>query len=119
MLRAELRGISPNDYPSWEAFVAAEPPEPWDAFGWFVLDVGVEGERGSTFFQALVATPAAVTRARGNARHRRVLVVESLEPQALETALRDHVASASAHTWDDIVAKLRRTMYWEYEPRWS
>jgi hypothetical protein len=44
-----------------------------------------------------------------------MLVVESFEPQALETALRDHVSSCGAHTWDEIVERLRRNMYWEYE----
>ena len=119
MLRPELRHISPNDYDGWQAFAAAEHPEPWDEFAWFVLDIGLEGQEGSNLFQVLVATPAAVSRAKGNDKHRRVLIVESFEPQALETALRDYVASLAAHTWDEIVERLRCNMYWEYEKRWS
>jgi hypothetical protein len=119
MLRPELRQISPNDYDTWEAFAAAEHPEPWDEFASFVLDIGLEGQKGTTLFQVLVATPAAVSRAKGKDKHRRVLVVESFEPQALEAALRDHVSSVAAHTWDEIVERLRRNMYWEYEKRWS
>jgi len=119
MLRPELRRIIPNDYDGWEAFAAAERPEPWDEFAWFVLDIGLEGQEGSNLFQVLVATPAAVSRAKGNDKHRRVLIVESFEPQAIETALRDHVASLAAHTWDEIVERLRCNMYWEYEKRWS
>jgi hypothetical protein len=118
MLHPELRHISPNDYDSWEAFAAVKRPEPWDEFGWFILDVGLEGEQGSTLFQVLLATPAAVSRAKGNDKHCRVLVVESFEPQALQTALRNHVANLSSHTWDEIVEQLRRNMYWEYEA-WS
>src|SRR5262249_44851267 len=66
MLRPELRHISPNDYDGWEAFAAAEHPEPWDEFAWFVLDIGLEGQEGTDLFQVLVATPAAVSRAKGN-----------------------------------------------------
>jgi hypothetical protein len=119
MLRAELRHISPNAYDNWDAFAAAEHPEPWDEFGWFVLDIGVEGREGTTLFQVLVATAAAVARAKGTDKHRRVLVVESFEPQTLAAALRDHVSSLVAHTWDEIVEQLRCNMYWEYEKRWS
>jgi len=117
MLRVELRHISPNDYDSWEAFAASEHPEPWDDFGWFVLGIGLEGQEGTTLFQALIATPAAASRAKGDDRHRRVLIVDSFEPHALAAALRDHVSLITAHTWDDIVERLRRTMYWEYEER--
>lgn len=119
MIRAELRHISPNDYDSWEAFAAAEHPEPWDEFGWFVLSIGVEGLEGSDQFQVLVATPAAVARAKGHDKHRRVLVVESFEPEALAAALRSHVSSLVAPTWDSIVERLRCNMYWEYERQWS
>jgi hypothetical protein len=119
MLRAELRHISPNDYDSWESFAAAEHPEPWDEFAWFVLDIGLEGQEGTTLFQVLVATPASVSRATGNDKHRRVLIVESFEPRALESALRDHVSSLTTHTWDEIVERLRCNMYWEYEKKWS
>jgi hypothetical protein len=119
MLRAELRQIRPNAYESWEAFAASAHPEPWDQFSWFVLDIGVEGQEGTTLFQALVATPAAVSRAKGDDRHRRLLVVDSFEPQALAATLREYVSSVEAHTWDDVVERLRRNMYWEYEKRWS
>jgi hypothetical protein len=115
MLRPELRYISPNDYHNWEAFCTAEHAEPWDEFAWFHLDIGLEGEEGTTSFQVLVATPAAVSRAKGNDKHRRLLVVESFEPRVLETALRTHVSSLTAHTWDEIVKRLQCNMYWEYE----
>jgi hypothetical protein len=119
MLHPVLRHISPNDYDSWEAFCAAEHPEPWDEYAWFVLDIGLEDQPGTDLFQVLVATPKAVSRAKGKGRHRRVLVVESFEPAALDAALRSHVASVVAHTWDEIVERLRRNMYWEYEKTWS
>ena len=119
MLRAELREISPNDYFGWEAFASSDRPEPWDDFGWFVLSIGVEGQEGSYLFQVLVATPAAVTRARKDDGHRRVLVVDSFAPDDLAAALKEHVSSITAPTWDGIVEQLQRTMYWEYEKRWS
>jgi hypothetical protein len=119
MLRPELQDISPNDYASWDAFAAAEHPEPWDEFTWFHLEIGLEGQEDGTLFQVLVSNAAAVSRAKGNDSSRRVLVVQSFEPQSLLNELRDHVASCSAHTWDEIVERLRKTMYWEYEKQWS
>jgi hypothetical protein len=119
MLSAELRHISPNDYDDWEAFAAAEHPEPWNEFGWFVLDIGLAGQAGTTLFQVLAATPAAVSRAKGNDKQRRVLLVDSFEPDVLAAALKDYVSSIAAHTWNDIVEQLRRSMYCEYEKQWS
>lgn len=119
MLSAELRHISPNDYDDWEAFAAAEHPEPWNEFGWFVLDIGLAGQAGTTLFQVLAATPAAVSRAKGNDKQRRVLLVDSFEPDVLAAALKDYVSSIAAHTWNDIVEQLRHSMYCENEKQWS
>jgi hypothetical protein len=119
MLRAELRHIRPNDYVSWDAFAFSQRSEPWNDFGWFELDIGLEGHQGTTVFQVLVATPAAVSRAKGKAKHRRVLVVNTFEPEGVANALKQHVSSIAAHTWDEIVEELRRTMYWEYETNYS
>jgi hypothetical protein len=33
--------------------------------------------------------------------------------------LKDYVSSIAAHTWNDIVEQLRRSMYCEYEKQWS
>ena len=119
MFRAELRHVSPNDYASWDTFAAAPHPEPWDEFGWFVLEIGVAGEPETTSFQVLASTPAAVARAKGGAPHRRVLVVDSFEPAALAASLKERVGGVIAPTWDGVVEELRRWMYWEYEQRWS
>jgi hypothetical protein len=119
MLRAELRHISPNAYPDWDAFASSERREPWDDFGWFELNIGLEGREGTDLFQVLAATPAAVSRAKGDDKHRRILVVDSFEPADLARELREYVSSVTAHTWDEIVEQLRRTMYWEYERNYS
>ncbi len=119
MLRPELRGVRPNDYLDWQHFVAAEHPEPWDEFAWFQLDIGPEGQEGATCFQVLVTTPAAVRRAKGDDKHRRLLVVESFEPELLLKSLREYVSTAASRTWDETVERLRAHMYWEYERRWS
>ena len=119
MIRAELRHISPNDYQNWEEFAAVEHPQPWDEFGWFILDIGAEGEAGTTLFQALVTTPAAKGRAKENERDRRMLVVPSFEPEDLARELREYVGSVTGSSWSDVVEQLRCTMYWEYERRFS
>ena len=77
------------------------------------------GEEGTTLFQIVVSTRAAVSRALGDDKHRRFLIVDSFEPHLLEKALKDHISSQEGHTWDEIVGRLRRNMYWEYEKQWS
>jgi len=114
-MRAELRAIEPNDFPGWDAFAAADRPTPWDDFGWFTLSIAPEGDPGSDLFQVLVATPAAISRAKGNSARFRGLVVDSFEPSIIAETLRDHIASLQAHTWDGMVDQLRCTMHWEFE----
>ncbi|HTE20848.1 MAG TPA: Imm8 family immunity protein [Armatimonadota bacterium] len=115
MLRAELEGIYPLDYGSWEEFAQAEHAESWDNFGWFRLDVGVEGELGSTDFQALITTPLAKSRAKDENPGWRILVVQSFEPEALMAELRSYIGSVTGATYTEIVEQLRRNAYWEYE----
>ena len=114
-MRAELRAIDPNDHLGWDAFVAAERPEPWDDFGWFTLSIGPEGDPGTSYFQVLVSTPAAVSRAKGELGRFQGLIVDSFEPGVVETTLREYVSSLQGLTWQDLVEQLRRTMHWEYE----
>jgi Immunity protein 8 len=114
-MRAELRAIEPNDYPGWDAFVAADRPTPWDDFGWFTLSIAPEGDPGADNFQMLVATPAAISLAKGNSGAFRGLVVNTFEPAVIAQTLRDHIASLQALTWQDLVDQFRRTMFWEYE----
>ncbi|HKA08386.1 MAG TPA: Imm8 family immunity protein [Gemmataceae bacterium] len=114
-MRAELPAIEPNDYLGWGAFVATDRPTPWDDFGWFTLSIAPVGDPGSDYFQVLISTPAAVSRAKAGSRTFRGLVVASFEPAVIAQTLRDHIASLQAHTWQDLVDQLRRTMLWEYE----
>jgi hypothetical protein len=114
-MRAELRHIDPNDYPGWDTFAAAEIPEPWDHSGWFMLEIGPEGDVGTEMFQVLVSTGAAVSRAKRGRRDFRVLIVDLFEPEIIAARLREHVAFITANSWDGLVEQLRRTMYWEYE----
>jgi hypothetical protein len=116
LMRAELRDIDPNDYAGWEAFAAADrPEEPWDAFGWFTLSLAPEGDRGTNYFQVLVTTPAAVSRAAGPGGRFRGIIVETFEPEVIAQTLRDHVASVQGLTWQELIDQLRQTMHWEYE----
>ncbi len=114
-MRAELRGIDPNEYPGWDAFATAAQPNPWDRFGWFTLRIGPEGHEGSDYFQVLVATPAAVSRAQGNDTRFRGVIVPVFEPQVILDALREHVSAVIGSDWEQIAARLGQTMHWEYE----
>src|SRR5260370_1418527 len=93
-MHAELKHISPNDFLDWEAFAAAERPEPWDDFGWFTLSIGHEGGEGADLFQVLVYTPATVSRAKGEVGFRGV-VVEMFEPEVIARTLREHVSAVA------------------------
>jgi len=109
-MRATLREISPNDTLDWE-----KTEGPWDAFGWFSLSIGPEGNEGSEYFQVLVATPAAVSRAKGPTGRFRGVIVDSFEPDVIAKTLHDYVSSIEGHTWHDLVEKLMENMLWEYE----
>jgi len=117
MYRAKLVSIRPCAYDRWETFASSVRLEPWDDFAYFDLDIGLEGHEGTNSFSVLVATPAAVTRAKGDNKHYRILVVDWFEPEAIAAALNEHVSSIVAHTWDEILRQLQRTMYYEYEKR--
>jgi hypothetical protein len=112
---AELRWIAPNDYPGWDAFVAAERPDPWDDFGWFTVGIGAEGAEGTNNFQVLVATPAAASRAQGDGTRFKGVIVDAFEPDAILATLREYVSGIPGNCWEDILTRLRRDMYWEYE----
>jgi hypothetical protein len=116
-MRAQIKYISPNDYPDWEAFASSERPEPWDDYGWFSLDIGDDESSGggTETFQVLVATPAAVRRAKANRGGFRGIIVDVFEPEAVEKALREHVSAITGRSWEEICDKLRRIMLWECE----
>jgi hypothetical protein len=118
-MRAELRHISPNDFPDWECFKSAKRSEPWDDFGWFSLNIGPEGDPGTEIFQVLVATPAAVSRAKVDRGEFRGIIVESFEAEIIANALREHVSAVTGGDWHAIVEKLRQCMLWEYEGMWG
>jgi hypothetical protein len=95
--------------------VAAERADPWDDFGWFTLAIGPEGDPGSDWFQVLVTTPAAVSRAKGNAKAFQGIIVESFQPAVIIQTLQEYVASLKGLSWQELVDQLRQTMLWEYE----
>ena len=115
-MRLELRWLETNDFLSWDAFAAAERPDPLDCSGWFTCGVGVEGENGDEIFQVLVATPDAIRRVQQERKRQRFLVVREFNRQAIETALRDHLSTVTGRTQLEINNQLRKCMYSEYEP---
>ncbi|WP_197491097.1 Imm8 family immunity protein [Planctomyces sp. SH-PL62] len=115
-MRAELKGIQPNDFLDWDAFVSADRTQPQDGHGCFTLDIGPEAEPGSEMFQANVSTPsmASHARARGE-RTFRGFIVESFEPESIDRVLRNYVSSVTGPNWEAIVQQLRHRLDWEYE----
>jgi hypothetical protein len=116
-MRAEMKWISPNDFINWESFVSSDrrEQEVWDDFGWFSLDIGSEGEDGTETFQVLVSTPAAVSRAKGDRKRFRGIIVDEFKPDIIRKSLTDYVSSVVGISWSEVVEQLRRWMYWEYE----
>ena len=116
-MRAELRDILPNNNRmDWQEFAAVTRSHPRDGHGWFILDIGAVGERGTEMFQAHVSTPAAASRARSDGdRQFHGFVVDSFEPEVIVQSLTEFVNSVNGPDWKSIVEQLRRRMHWEYE----
>lgn len=114
--RLELRSLESNDHsdPAWRAWI---PSDPSDACQWFTLDVGVEGEEGSTLFQACVLTPTALKRGKSRRGKFRGFVVQTYESGAVEPLLQAFLDSVSQACWDWEAAleTLRERLHWEYE----
>jgi hypothetical protein len=114
-MRAELRWLTTNDFPSWEEFAAAEHPDPFDCSGWFSCGVGGDSEPGEEIFQFVCATPGAVSRVQQERRHLRLLVVAEFTREAIEGMLREHISKITGYSRSDLSIQLRKTMYSEYE----
>jgi len=114
-MRAELRWLETNDFPSWDEFAAAERPDPLDCSGWFSCSIGPEGEAGAEDFQFVAATAGAVSRVQQERRRLRLLVVDEFTRQAIERMLREHISKVTGHSWSEISSQLRQAMYSEYE----
>lgn len=110
-MQAEVRGIEANDLPDWPRW---SPSGPADEFQWFTVAVGPPGEPGADMFQVPVATPLGLRERRRKGKFVG-LVVDRLEPEAVERAISDFVAGSRAPTWQGVVEQLRSRMVWEYE----
>ncbi len=114
-MRPELRWLTTNDFPSWEAFAAAERPDPSDCSGWFSCGIGPDGEAGAENFQFLAVTRGAIARVQQEPRRQRLLVVEEFTRESIERTVREHLAKIKGHSWREISEQLRKIMYSEYE----
>jgi hypothetical protein len=127
MLQAEVHGIEPNDFPSWDEFVRHESSDPFDDDGWFTVHIGCRGGQGTDLWQVRVATRAAVGRIKAQShgmtkdKRRQAkfkgLIVENFNGKSVETAIHDYVTGIKATTWEPILDHLRKAMDWEYEGR--
>jgi Immunity protein 8 len=103
-MRAEVRGIEANEWPDWPARPSGALGE---EFAWFTVSVGAVGSPGADLFRVAVATPAGVSRRR-NKRPFVGLVVQRLDPAAIDRLIRDFVAYAEGPTWEIIAEQLGR-----------
>ncbi len=113
-MKAEIRHLESNDHANWDDFVRYQSPDPSDDYGWFHLTIGTAGVTGSNDFQVCVATPRAMGRIKRNGFVPGILV-EAFDPEKVEKAIRDRIDSICAHSWEQLVDRLREFMHWEYE----
>jgi len=109
-MQAEVRGIEANDIRDWPNWV---PVDASAELQWFTVSIGADGTEGSDLFQVAVATRRGI-----NARRQKTkfigLIVDAFTPAQIEQAIRDHVATIRATTWEEIARGLGPTMQWEY-----
>jgi len=110
-MEADLRAIEANDITDWPNWSASDP---LNELQWFTLTIGPPGDPGSDLFQVAVATPIGVRDRRDRSKFVG-LVVDRFEPEIVEAAIRDFVASCNALTWSGIVDLLRKQTRWEYD----
>jgi hypothetical protein len=115
-MRAELKFILPNDVTiSWDEYVKKPIADPYDAFSWFSVNIGPEGEKASHIFEVLVSTPKAIQRAAGRGKRFRGVIVPIFEAATIESKLTEIIQNTSGENWIEIARKLSKAMQWEYE----
>ncbi len=96
-MQGEVRGIEANDIPVWPNW---SPVTAADELQWFTVSIGLEGSEGADLFQVAVATYRGLEARRRKAKFVG-LIVGDFAPAQIEQAIRDHVASAQAATWEE------------------
>ena len=114
-MKALIESLMSNAHPvGAEAQLHAER-DPSDDFGWFSVRVGADGGVGTSDFQVVVSTPAAISRARfADGTRFKGLVLLSYCPTAAREIIRSKVESVEGRDYAEIVQKLREFMFWEY-----
>jgi hypothetical protein len=110
-MRPELHGIEANDIPDWPDW---SPAAADDELQSFTLAIGWPGGTGADNFQVAVASPAAL-RIRSHKGKFVGLEVDRFEPELVERAIQEFVASCDALTWEGAVELLQTRMRWEYD----
>ncbi len=109
-MHAHVRRIEANDIPGWPNWA---PKGAVQERQWFTVSIGPEGSEGTDLFQVAVATSRGLKARRRKAKFVG-LIVGDFAPAQIEQAIRDHVASVRATTWEGIVHGLSPVMRWEY-----
>ncbi len=111
-----IESLMSNAHPEEDEVRLLSERDPSDDLGWFSVRIGVVGEIGTTDFQVVVATPAAMPRARFSGKPRfKGLVLQTYTPDAARDLIRSKVEEAEGRDYDEIVEKLRAFMFWEYD----
>lgn len=97
-----------NSRPNWLPKDAAEELQS------FIVSIGSEGSEGADLFEVAVATCRGLKARRGRKRKFVGLVVNEFTPVSIEKAIRGHVASVQATTWEAVAQALGPVMKWEY-----
>jgi hypothetical protein len=83
-----------------------------------VFAAGPIGSAGEETFQAQVCTPRGLLtllERDGIVFGRHYIFVPSIDPERVETAVRDRLRRIDADSWQDLAEKIGRLGFWEFE----
>jgi hypothetical protein len=114
-MRPELRSLDSPDAPGFPNWA---PRDAQDFELLFEASIGVADDIGSDTFSFVVCTATSLARhvSRDQARwgHGR-LVVAAFDPKEIARSVESLCARSEGSDWPEIVGKLSRYMYWEFD----
>ncbi|HEV3384561.1 MAG TPA: Imm8 family immunity protein [Gemmata sp.] len=128
-MKVEIKSIdsadlADKDIPTWQ------PACVEDVYLEFTLSIGPCDEKGSDYFNIVVATPEAIKERQQRPKwkdttnrkrpikrrqHAKLLVIQEYNWQAIKEALERMVRECEGFTWEQTVSCLRKRFNWEYE----
>ncbi|MBR1148905.1 immunity 8 family protein [Bradyrhizobium sp. AUGA SZCCT0431] len=114
-MRATLKSLVPNDYPSLEQFI----PDDEQHFGlWLTLDIGPADGDGAEIFQLLYCSPTWFHEHElrdGVRSGEHTIFAKVYDRRALVAFVERRVQACEGIDWHEIALKLSRLFHWEFD----